>query len=234
MSTVNDWRQYLTEERKLQPSHRRHVFHYKDYIIKLALRPDEPDYMGQFHDTRRTLLSDENEIKSLELVRKYTTIPLPEVVDHGLGFVVFKRIQGEDLESAWSKLSPEQLNNIISEIRGYIRQLWEIPNPFSDQFVVGSLCSTHELLKYERSAPPRSKGPFKTLEEYRKNVKALWEREPHFANNVKPVFDHMDWFQCNVILTSDLNSVAGIIDWEYAAFIPDPKNMHVGDLTIGE
>jgi len=187
MSTVNDWRQYLTEERKLQPSHRRHVFHYKGYIIKIALRPDEPDYMSQFHDTGRTLLSDENEIKSLELVRKYTTIPLPEIVDHGPGFVVFKRIQGEDLESVWSKLSPGQLKNIISVIRGYIRQLWEIPNPFSDQFVVGSLCSTHELLKYERSAAPRSNGPFKTLEEYRKNVKALWEREPHFAVNVKPV-----------------------------------------------
>lgn len=72
------------------------------------------------------------------------------------------------MESAWRKLSSEQLKHIISEIREYIRQLWEIPNSCSDEFVVGSLCSTHELLKYERSAPPRSNGPFKTLEDYRR------------------------------------------------------------------
>lgn len=234
MSTADSWRQYLTEDRKLQPSHRRHVFQYKDYIIKIALEPDESDYMGQFHDTRRTLLADENEIKELELVRKYTTIPLPEVIDHGEGFSVFKRIEGEDLESAWRKLSPEQLKKIILEIQGYIRQLWNIPNPFSKEFVVGTLCSSHELLKYEKSSEERSNGPFKTLEEYRKNVKLLWDREPHFSDHAKSVFDHMDWFQCNVILSKDYSCVAGIIDWEYAGFIPDPRDMHISDLPIEE
>src|SRR5579859_6058206 len=114
----------------------------------MALRPDEADYLGQFHDTRRTLLANENEIKALELVRKYTSIPLPEVIDHG-----------EDLESAWKKLSPEQLNKIISKIQGYIQQLWTIPNPFCDEFIVGTLCFTHEQLNQKRS-----NGPFKTLD----------------------------------------------------------------------
>jgi len=113
----------------------------------------------QFHDTRRTLFADENEIKALELVRKYTTIPLLEVIDHGKGLTVFKKIEGEDLESAWKKLSPEQLNKIISKIQGYIQQLWTIPNPFCDEFIVGTLCFTHEQLNQKRS-----NGPFKTLD----------------------------------------------------------------------
>ena|SRR5579862_8220806 len=153
----------------------------------------------QFHDTRRTLFADENEIKALELVRKYTTIPLLEVIDHGKGLTIFKKIEGEDLESAWKKLSPEQLNKIISEIQGYIQQLWTIPNPFCGEFVVGTLCSTHRLLKYEKSNQKRSNGPFKALDEYRQNVKLLWERELHFSDHIKCVFDHMDSFQCNVI-----------------------------------
>ena len=82
MITADYWYQYFTEDRKLQLFHRHHIFQYKNYIIKMALQPNETDYMGQFHNTRRTLLADENEIKALKLVRKYTTILLPEVIDY--------------------------------------------------------------------------------------------------------------------------------------------------------
>lgn len=223
----------MTEERKLQPSHRRHVFHYNDYIVKIALEADEPDFMGEFHDPRRTALADENVVRSLELVKTYTTVPVPEIVTTGPGFTVFKRIEGVDLECAWNQLSSNQLNNIKLQLKGYIRQLWKIPNPFPE-FAVGSLCSTHELLRFERSELNTFTGPFKTTEDYRKNVKRLFDREPKFPPNSKPVFDHMDWYQCNIILTPNLDSIAGIIDWEYAGFIPDPKDMHIADIPISE
>src|SRR5438046_2590743 len=102
---ASEWRQFITDERKMQPSHRRHVFRYDDYIVKVALEADEPDYMGNFHDPRRTALADENVLRAIDLVQKNTTIPVPEIVDSGPGFTVFKRIDGVDLESAWSRLS---------------------------------------------------------------------------------------------------------------------------------
>ena len=44
----------------------------------------------------------------------------------------------------------------------------------------------------------------------------------------------MDWFQSNIILHPNLDGIAGIIDWEYAGFIPDPRGMHVGDIPVEE
>jgi aminoglycoside phosphotransferase (APT) family kinase protein len=227
------WRRLLAEDRKLQPSHRRHVFRYNDYIVKVPLEPDEPDYVGQFHDPLRTALADENVLKSIDLVKEWTRIPVPEVVSSGPGFTVFKRIEGEDLETVWNRLSTRQLDNIKIQLKECIRQLWKIPNPFPE-FAVGSLCSTHALLRVEQSAGDAFHGPFKTTEDYRNCVKTLFDREPKFPTHAKPVFDHMDWYQCNIILTPNLDSIAGIIDWEYAGFIPDPKDMHLGDIPISE
>ena len=231
--TASDWRRCMPKGHKLQPSHRRHVFRYRDYVVKLALEADEPDYMGQLHDVQRTALADENEVQSHTLLKRHTTIPIPEIIDAGPGFTVMKYIEGVDLETAWSRLHLNQLNHIKLELQGYIRQLCQIPNPFPE-YAVCSLCSTHELLRYERSALNTFTGPFKTTEDYRNNVKRLFDREPRFPPHAKPVFDHMDWYQCNIILTPNLDSIAGIIDWEYAGFIPDPKDMHIADIPIEE
>src|SRR5208282_6719862 len=100
---------FITEDRKLQPSHRRHVFRYNDYIVKVALEADEPDFMGEFHDPQRTALADENVVRSHELIKTYTTVPVPEIVTTGPGFTIFKHIEGEDLERAWNRLSSNQL-----------------------------------------------------------------------------------------------------------------------------
>jgi len=40
----------------------------------------------------------------------------------------------------------------------------------------------------------------------------------------------MDWYQSNIILHPNLDKIAAIIDWEYAGFTPDPRDMHIGDL----
>jgi thiamine kinase-like enzyme len=47
----------------------------------------------------------------------------------------------------------------------------------------------------------------------------------------KPVFDHLDWTPSNVIVHPNGDYVAGIIDWEYAAFIPDPADYFLRGIT---
>jgi hypothetical protein len=34
----------------------------------------------------------------------------------------------------------------MEQLRGYVCQLKEVENPLKDEFAVGTLCSTHELL----------------------------------------------------------------------------------------
>ena len=48
---------------------------------------------------------------------------------------------------------------------------------------------------------------------------------------VRPVFDHLDWTPSNIIVYPNGDRVAGIIDWEYATFIPDPEDYFLRGLT---
>jgi Phosphotransferase enzyme family len=54
------------------------------------------------------------------------------------------------------------------------------------------------------------------------------------ASEATVLLDHMDWHPSNIILHHNLDSVAAIIDWEKAGFIPDPQDMYEGDDPIEE
>ena len=44
-----------------------------------------------------------------------------------------------------------------------------------------------------------------------------------FSANSPSIFDHMDWFMCNVLIDHSRENVVGVLDWEKAGFIPDPE-----------
>jgi Phosphotransferase enzyme family len=86
-------------------------------------------------------------------------------------------------------------------------------------------------------------GPYTTVEDYQSTaVNLFYGYEPKFPVNepakssryvysiseglatARPVFDHLDWSRSNIIVHPNGDCVAGIIDWEYAAFIPDPED----------
>lgn len=192
---------------------------------------DERDYFGNTHDLHFTRLCDENLIYATRLVREHTTIPVPKIVEYTQEMSVLDRVEGIDLEQAQDHLSSRQLEGINLQLREYITQLWTIPPPTN--LVVGGLSTTGELLFTPNRTYPH-RGPFKTVAEYRPHYKALWDLEPRFGDNAKTVFDHMDWCQSNIIIHPNLDGVAGIIDWEYAGFIPDPRDMHVRDDPVEE
>src|SRR5947207_9049251 len=161
-----DWSKELQSAQELQPSHRRYVYGTEDFIMKVALKPHERDYFGNVHDVDFTRLLDENLVIATEVVQKYTTIPVPKVVHYAEGMTVLEKVKGIDLDEAWDRVSPRQLTGIKLQLQEYIQQLWAIPNCSSDEFAVGTLCSTHELLfTCNRVYPHR--GPFKTTIDYR-------------------------------------------------------------------
>jgi hypothetical protein len=228
-----DWAKEIESARKLQPTHRRRVYGTDKHVIRITLKPDERDHFGGTHDYSRTLLADENLVKTTDLIRRHTAIPVPKVIHHIEGTTVLEMVPGVDLADAWDRISTRQLDGIKHELRGYIKQLWSIPNPFRDQFAVGSLCTTHEILFTVDPTYPQ-RGPFRTTPEYRTHIPGLFNRTPRFSPNNQPVLDHSDWSQSNIIIHPNLDKIAAIIDWEYAAFIPDPEDMHVGDVPVEE
>jgi len=229
---MTDWEKERQNAHELQPSHRRHVLGTEKYVMRIPLRLEETDYFGGTHDVELTRLHDINLVQATKVVREFTSVPIPNVIHYDRTMTVLEKIEGVDLDSAWDRVSPRQLAGIKLELQSYIKQLWTIPNLASDIFAVGTLCDTHEILFGDRAYPHQ--GPFRTTAEYRLHVPGLFGRNPHFPQNVKPVFDHMDWFQSNIIILPNLDKIAGIIDWEYAGFIPDPQDMHVGDVPIDE
>jgi len=202
-------------------------------VIRVTLEPGELDEFGSTHDYTHTILQDENLVLATNLVKSHTTVPVPAVVHVEEGLTVLEMKEGIDLEQAWDSLSSRQLDAIKLELRSYIEQLRTIPNPHAAEFAVGTLCLTHELLFVTDPTYPH-KGPFKTIEEYRHHAPGLLNHTPKFSKHAKPVFDHMDWYQSNIILTPNLDRIAAIIDWENAGFVPDPKDLHRGDVPIEE
>ena len=60
-------------------------------------------------------------------------------------------------------------------------------------------------------------------------IPILFKRTARFPPDAKPVFDHMEWYESNIVLHPNLDKIAAIMDWECATFIPDPRDMHLGD-----
>jgi len=233
-----EWFALCKEENKLQISLRRHIHRVDDYVVKIDLAAKEPDFYGDHNDPRITRLLSENAKAATALVSKYTSIPVPRFVEDGVYryndgvdryYSVWDYIEGLSLEDIWTPLSAEKKHGLLQQLRNFIVQLKRVPNPYSQKFAVGTLCSTGELLN-DPGNPKKAgsfwhhNGPFKTVEDYRDAVKELYDYEPVFTPQSSTTFDHMDWFTCNVLVNSNADEIVGLLDWEKAGFIPDPED----------
>jgi Phosphotransferase enzyme family len=248
-----NWKSLCTEHNKLHPSLLRHCHRVGDKVVKIILQPDERDFYGRLNTQQRILrLRDENSIRAAELIREHTTIPTPKVIDKGEDWVVWEFVNGIDLDECWEKLSERQREGIMHQLKEYIAELWKIP--CQNDYAVGTLCCTRELLcdnlhpQHPEIAQAfwTKNGPYRTVEEFHSTGSGLYfEYEPKFPVRVPvdtpglceyiytvsdglatatPVFDLMDWSKSNIIIHPNMDYVAGIIDWEYAGFIPDPAD----------
>lgn len=183
-------------------------------------------------------LLSENAKAATALVSKYTSIPVPGFIRDGVYcgadgvsryYSIWEYIDGVCLESIWNTLSREKKLHLLSQLRSFIMQLRNLPTVHPQGFAVGTFCSTGELLNDPGNPADkgnfwRNNGPFRTVEEYRDKVTVLYDYEPAFEPWGATVFDHMDWFTCNVLVDANADKVVGVLDWEKAGFIPDPRD----------
>ena len=233
-----EWFALCKEDNKLQVSLRRHIHRVDSYVVKIDLLATDPDVYGDYNDPRITRLLSENAKAATALVSKHTSIPVPQFVEDGVYcdkdgvaryYSVWGYIEGVLLEDIWISLSTEKKQGLLQQLRDFIVQLKRVPNPYSQKFAVGTLCSTGELLNDPGNPEKggsfwRHNGPFKTVEDYRDAVKELYSYEPSFTPKSPATFDHMDWFTCNVLVDGNAEQIVGLLDWEKAGFIPDPRD----------
>ena len=172
-----------------------------------------------------------NEVNAMRLVRKKTSIPVPEVYqayieqDTGYGCVVMELVDGEPLDLAWESLIPDQQEHIVGQLKGYMEELHSIEGSTIGS-VEGGPCPDHF---FDQDPIPLA-GPFASASDFRDGlIKTVRENEQgpftetvvsylRLLPDTKIVLTHGD-FQPRNILVRD-GKVVSIIDWEYSGFYP--------------
>lgn len=185
----------------------------------------------------------ESELEAMEFVRSKTAIPVPKVYKaHHLRpdlYIEMEFVKGQDLESAWDDLTPEQKTTLIKTISEFVIELRALPPP-EDQ-VVGS-ASQHKLRDARIGTRPW--GPFKTHAGFHSLLRGhipLDESTKTFGAKVvechnrqyKTYFTHADLCMRNIIVRGD--RIVSVIDWAFSGWYPEYwefTKAHYGQFNI--
>ena len=91
-----------------------------------------------------------NEVPCMKFLQEHSTIPVPSIVkdwtdNDGVYFQFQRRIHGEDLEDAWSTLSPQAKAQIADEVAQYLAQLRQFQSRLISSFSGSSFSSNYLL-----------------------------------------------------------------------------------------
>ncbi|KKF96823.1 Acyl-protein thioesterase 2 [Ceratocystis platani] len=175
----------------------------------------------------------EAEANAMKLVRQHTSIPVPEVynvyrdADSGHMCIVMEYIDGEQLDKAWPRLSEEQKNKIIQQLREYFVELRQIKGSFIGG-VDGSACDDQYF-----SSTGEDWGPYKDEAEFNKALVKAWstnrENDPftrllckiqvEVMSGHEIVMTHNDFDPRNILVRG--SDVVAVLDWEFSGFFPE-------------
>ncbi|KAI5780523.1 hypothetical protein EDC01DRAFT_730723 [Geopyxis carbonaria] len=222
---VDRWLSQCSEDKKQMPAFERHIYLLDDVVVKKRLEEGEKGYRGFEPEFDTLEKRDENEILAMEQVKKYTDIPVPDLLYRGEGYNVFRRIPGKTLyhPDHWEALHLNQRASIRLQVQSLIRKLWCIPTPITGQYSVRSLVPSGEIF---RKRQLNDVGPFPSTATFmaaNSGKPGIDEINPLSI----PVFSHLDWDLSNIILAPNMDTVVGVVDWERACWFPEAgKSMH--------
>ncbi|KAI1636466.1 phosphotransferase enzyme family protein [Biscogniauxia mediterranea] len=173
------------------------------------------------------------EATTMEFVRRHTSIPIPKVYnayhDKETGHVriIMENIEGETLENSWDKLTDQEKESVIFQLKGYFEELRQIEGSYIGS-VDGSFCEDQYF-----DDDPGQYGPYKDESEFTRGLVKAWikgrEDDAHIytlcqmALNIfeghKVVMTHNDFDPRNILVRG--SRVVAIIDWEKSGFYPE-------------
>ncbi|KAI4129881.1 MAG: hypothetical protein LQ347_003596 [Umbilicaria vellea] len=178
--------------------------------------------------------------QSMRLVRERApTVPVPEAIHYWIDrewdryFVITRRVHGVSLDFVWFDLSSNDKGQVIDEIAAYTKTLAEIKSPLfqnADGSAVADarLLGDDPLLRTYDPNPNGWPGPL-TAEELGDYIRTSSEGCEPLEIGPDFHFYHNDPSPGNIIVSGTDEAqtegeshvhVAGIIDWERAAFFP--------------
>ncbi|KAI0161773.1 hypothetical protein GGR52DRAFT_561098 [Hypoxylon sp. FL1284] len=173
-----------------------------------------------------------NEFNALQMVRRHTSVPVPEALDISLdlenpndprAFVLTTTLPGLQLWSCQHILSDNDLERIATQLKDYIAQLRDIPRPAALDMAI---CNTvGEGCTDNRIRGGILVGPFPDEEAFSQILR--YSDDPARRGH-EIVFTHADLNPRNILIDQTVLSdgttswdVTGIVDWETAGFFPE-------------
>ncbi|KAL9123519.1 MAG: hypothetical protein Q9217_007051, partial [Psora testacea] len=186
------------------------------------------------------------EAGNLEYVRNNTSVPVPKVhcafTRKGCTYIVMDYIPGQTLLAWWHTASAESKESIRRQLAGHMSKLRNVPNPTSGRISGlkgGAIYDYRYCIKGDGPYLEESFGPFQDPHEFhlwlrngftspvssgvgeKSNQDADIDRMCQIQDrrNYATKLTHGDFHTQNIIVKD--NKIAGIIDWEMAAWYPE-------------
>jgi aminoglycoside phosphotransferase (APT) family kinase protein len=207
----------------------------KEWESAELLSPDNAPHVFKIDATTvaKTGLEEERaraEVAAIELVRKETLIPVPEIYNCYLveatqkWCILMEFVEGDLLENVWDQHDAEWKERIIAQLGDSMSQLRTVKGEF-----VGSVDGTYcEDQFFQEQSEPH--GPFATEAEFHEAlIEVLKASEDNpwvdmvagFIRALPPhdlVLTHSDFAPRNIIVRS--NRIVAILDWELSGYYP--------------
>jgi len=158
------------------------------------------------------------ELRAMQLVQQYTSIPSPRAIDHittqDESYLVMSAKPGVVLWDTFKTFTDEERMVFTRELQGYVEQLRAIPNTIMSGFAIcnagGAACFDHRFDGSEA-------GPFKDQHDF---VDFLYQGIPaqqlRHRTGYRICFTHGDLALRNILVKD--GKISGIVDWETAGW----------------
>ncbi|XXG96478.1 hypothetical protein Hte_002761 [Hypoxylon texense] len=183
-----------------------------------------------------------SEAKTMRTVRKYTSIPVPEVYEvrydddnneeagrDGDAQMLMEYVEGQSLEQAWALYTAEEKASVVAQLRGYLAELASKEAPF-----VGAVDGTPVRDGFFECVPHRAYGAERDfnrglLRAWWLNTKERDDRDAHVQflhalvhmelRGHKMVMTWNNMHPRNILVRG--TRIVALLDWSQAGYLPE-------------